>query len=300
MQHKHIKVGGGITKELTIGNDLPFTLISGPCQLQSRDLALKICEKMTKITEKLGIQYIFKASFDKANRNSISGKRGIGFEEGMKIFDEIRETFKVPVITDVHTNEQPAMVAPHVDMLQQPAFLIRQTDLSVAIAKNGKACNLKKGQFQAPADMKNIIGKFEEAGNTNVCLTERGVSFGYGDLIVDPRSMIIMAQTGYPVVIDATHAVQKPSAMGSFSGGQAEMAQIIARSSLSSGVVAGVFMETHPEPLTGGSDTYNMIPLMYMEEILKQLQAIDNVSKENQAKFIDWNQEGKPIDEINV
>ena len=166
--------------------------------------------------------------------------------------------------------------------------------------KTDKTCNLKKGQFQAPADMKNIVGKFEEAGNTNVCLTERGVSFGYGDLIVDPRSMIIMAQTGYPVVIDATHAVQKPSAMGSFSGGQAEMAQIIARSSLSSGVVGGVFMETHPEPLTGGSDTYNMIPLMYMEEILKQLQAIDNVSKENQAKFIDWNQEGKPIDEINV
>ena len=295
MKAKHIKVGGGITREITMGNDLPFTLMAGPCQLQSRDLAMKICEKLTKITEKLGIQYIFKASFDKANRNSINGARGIGLEKGMEIFDELRKTFGTPVLTDVHTNEMPAIVAPHVDMLQQPAFLIRQTDLSVAMAKTGKACNLKKAQFQAPTDMKNIIGKFEDSGNTNLCLTERGTSFGYGDLVVDPRSMVIMAQTGYPVVMDATHAVQKPSAMGASSGGQAEMAPFIARSALSSGLVGGLFIETHPEPLTGGSDIHNMIPLMYMEELLKQWQEIDHVCKENQSRFEDWNQEGEKI-----
>lgn len=298
MNFKHIKVGGGEVKEIIIGNDLPFTLMAGPCQLQSRDLAMKICERLVKITEKLKINYIFKASFDKANRNSINGKRGIGIEEGMKIFEELRKTFKVPVLTDVHTNEQPALVAPHVDMLQQPAFLIRQTDLSVAMAKTGKACNLKKGQFQAPAEMQNIIGKFEEAGNTNICLTERGTSFGYGDLIVDPRSFVIMAQTGYPVIMDATHSVQKPAAMGSSSGGQAELAPFMARAALSSGMVGGLFIETHPEPLNGGSDIHNMIPLMYMEELLKQWQEIDNVCKANQSIFEGWDQNGKPIDQI--
>ncbi len=300
MKAKHIKVGGGDVKEITIGNDLPFTLMAGPCQLQSRDLAMKICEKLSKITEKLGIQYIFKASFDKANRNSINGKRGIGIEEGMKIFDELRSTFKVPVLTDVHTNEQPALVAPHVDMLQQPAFLIRQTDLSIAIAKTGKACNLKKAQFQAPTDMKNIIEKYEDSGNTNICLTERGASFGYGDLVVDPRSIVIMAQTGYPVIMDATHSVQKPSAMGSSSGGQAEMAPFMARIALSTGMTAGLFIETHPEPLTGGSDTHNMIPLMYMEELLKQWQEIDYVCKKNQSIFENWDQNGMPIDKIEI
>ena len=296
MKAKHVIVGDGkLTNKLTIGNDLPFTLMAGPCQLQTRDWAMAICEKMVKITEKLKIQYIFKASFDKANRNSVSGARGIGFEEGMRIFDEIRKTFKVPVLTDVHNTEQPALVAPHVDMLQQPAFLIRQTDLSAAIAKAGKACNLKKAQFQAPGDMKNIIGKYEEAGNVNVCLTERGASFGYGDLIVDTRSYVIMAQTGYPVVIDATHAVQKPAAMGSSSGGEAAMAPFIARAALSTGLVGGVFLETHCEPLKGGSDIHNMIPLNYMEEVLKQLKAIDDVSKANQSRYDDWNQEGKPL-----
>ena len=298
MKIKHIKVGGGAVKEVTIGNDLPFTLMSGPCQLQNRDLAMKICETLTKITEKLGIQYIFKASFDKANRNSINGKRGIGFEEGMKIFDEIRSTFRVPVLTDVHNEEQPALVAPHVDMLQQPAFLIRQTDLSAAIAKAGKVCNLKKAQFQAPTDMKNIIEKYEDSGNSNLCLTERGTSFGYGDLIVDPRSFIIMADTGYPVIMDATHSVQKPAAMGSSSGGEARMAPIIVRAALSTGVVGGLFIETHSEPLTGGSDIHNMIPLMYMEELLKQWQEIDNVCKANKSRFEDWDQNGMPVDEI--
>ena len=298
MKAKHIKVGGGITREVVIGNDLPFTLISGPCQLQSRDLAMKIAEYMTKLTQKLGIQYIFKASFDKANRNSINGARGIGLEEGMKIFDEIRKTFGTPVLTDVHTNEQPAIVAPHVDMLQQPAFMIRQTDLSLAIAKAGKACNLKKAQFMAPKDIKNIIEKYESAGNDNICLTERGSCFGYGDLVVDPRSFVIMSQTGYPVVMDATHSVQKPAGMGTESGGEANMAPIMARVALSTGRVAALFIETHSEPLTGGSDRQNMIPLMYMEELLKQWQEIDHVCKENQSRFDDWDQNGMPIDEI--
>lgn len=300
MNFKHVKVGGGVTKEVTIGNDLPFTLIAGPCQLQSRDLAMKICEYLKELTNKLGIQYIFKASFDKANRNSIHGKRGIGIEEGMKIFDELRKTFGVPVLTDVHTNEQPTIVAPHVDMLQQPAFLVRQTDLSIAIAKTGKACNIKKAQFQAPTDMKNIVEKYENSGNTNICLTERGTSFGYGDLIVDPRSIVIMAQTGYPVVMDATHSVQKPAAMGSSSGGQAEMAPFIARTALSTGMVAGLFIETHPEPLTGGSDIHNMIPLMYMEELLKQWQEIDNICKVNKSRFENWDQNGMPIEKMKM
>ncbi|MDR3290208.1 MAG: 3-deoxy-8-phosphooctulonate synthase [Rickettsiales bacterium] len=296
MKIKHIKVGGGITNEVTVGNDLPFALMSGPCQLQDRDLALKICEKLVKITEKLKIPYIFKASWDKANRNSINGKRGIGFEKGMEIFDEIRKTFKVPVLTDVHNDQQPALVASHVDMLQQPAFLIRQTDLSVAIAKTGKACNLKKAQFQAPQEMKNIIEKYVEVGNDNVLLTERGSSFGYGALVVDTRSYVIMAETGYPVVCDATHAVQNPAANGSSSGGEGRMAPYIARAALSTGLVGGLFVETHPEPLLkGGSDTMNMIPLEYMEELLKQWQELDFVAKRNQSIYEEWKQEGKEI-----
>ncbi len=295
MENKHIKVGGGITKEITMGNDLPFTLIAGPCQLQNRDLALKIAEYMKNLTEKLGINYIFKASFDKANRNSVNGARGIGIEAGIKIFDEIRSTFHIPVITDVHTEEQASIIAPHVDMIQQPAFLIRQTDLSSAIAKTGKACNLKKAQFMAPKDMKNVIGKYEANGNTNLCLTERGTSFGYGTLIVDNTGLITMAETGYPVVIDATHSVQKPAAMGDSSGGEGRMAPIIARAALSTGHIAGVFIETHPEPLKGGSDIWNAIPLMYMEEVLTQLKAIDTVAKANLPRLEDWVQEGQAI-----
>ena len=301
MKFKHIKIGGGEVKEITMGNDLPFVLIAGPCQLQTRDLALKICEKLVKITEKLHIPYVFKASFDKANRNSIDTPRGVDIDYGMKIFDEIRSTFKVPVLTDVHTNEQPAIVAPHVDIMQQPAFLARQTDLSIAIAKTGKVCNIKKGQFMSPSDMKNIIEKYEKSGNFNLCLTDRGASFGYGDLIADPRAIIVMAETGYPVIMDTTHAVQKPAGMGSTSGGRAELAPFIARSALASGLLGGVFAETHPEPLLkGGSDNHNMIPLMYMEELLKQWQEIDNVCKANRSRFEDWNQEGKPIEEIEA
>ncbi|MDR2526334.1 MAG: 3-deoxy-8-phosphooctulonate synthase [Rickettsiales bacterium] len=299
MEYKHVKVGDGkIAKEVIIGNDLPFVLISGPCQLQSEYLAMKIAEKLVRMTEELKIQYIFKASFDKANRNSIKSDRGVAIDEGMKIFDKIRETFKCPILTDVHTNEMPEIVASHVDMLQQPAFLIRQTDLSIAIAKTGKACNLKKGQFQAPWDMKNIIEKFELSGNENICLTERGVTFGYGDLIVDTRSLVYMSETGYPIIMDATHSVQKPSAMGDSSGGESRMAQYMARAALSTGVTAGLFIETHPEPLEkGGSDKMNMIPLMYMEELLKQWQEIDNVSKANLC-IAEWEQKGVDIENI--
>ncbi|MBR1545083.1 MAG: 3-deoxy-8-phosphooctulonate synthase [Alphaproteobacteria bacterium] len=278
-----------------MGNDLPFTLIAGPCQLQEEELALKIAKYMKELTEKLGIQYIFKASFDKANRNSINGARGVGIETGIKIFDRIRSELGIPVITDVHTEEQAGIIAPHVDMIQQPAFLIRQTDLSAAIAKTGKACNLKKAQFMAPKDMKNIITKYEHFNNNNICLTERGTSFGYGALVVDTTGLITMAETGYPVVIDATHSVQKPAAMGEASGGEGRMAPIIARAALSTGHVAAVFIETHPEPLKGGSDIMNAIPLMYMEETLKQLKAIDNVAKANLPRLEDWVQEGKAI-----
>ncbi len=295
MENKHIKVGGGIVKEVTMGNDLPFTLIAGPCQLQDEELALKIAKYMKELTEKLGIQYIFKASFDKANRNSINGARGVGIETGIKIFDRIRNELGIPVITDVHTEEQAAIIAPHVDMIQQPAFLIRQTDLSAAIAKTGKACNLKKAQFMAPKDMKNVIGKYEHFENYNLCLTERGTSFGYGALVVDTTGLITMAETGYPVVIDATHSVQKPAAMGESSGGEGRMAPIIARAALSTGHVGGVFIETHPEPLKGGSDIWNAIPLMYMEEVLTQLKTIDDVAKSNLPRLEDWVQEGKAI-----
>ncbi len=296
MQFNHVKIGSGDVKEVIMGGDLPFVLIAGPCQMQDRDLAMKIAEYLVKLTDKLGIQYIFKASFDKANRNAMKGARGVGMEYAIPVFEEIRKTFNCPVMTDVHTNEQPAMIAPYVDMIQQPAFLIRQTDLSVAIAKTGKVANLKKAQFQSPWDMKNIIGKYEDSGNKNLCLTERGTSFGYGDLIVDTRSYISMAKTGYPVVIDVTHSVQKPAMMGDSSGGDGWMAPAIARAGLATGLIGGLYIETHPEPLKGGSDKMNMIPLMYMEEVLKQFQAIDETAKANPMREEDdWKQDGQPL-----
>ncbi|MDR1008896.1 MAG: 3-deoxy-8-phosphooctulonate synthase [Rickettsiales bacterium] len=288
---KHVKIGG-----FEMGNDLPFTLIAGNCQMQSRDLSMKTAEKLKEICTRLKINLVFKNSYDKANRNALTGERGVGLDYAIPVFDEIRKTFDLPIMTDVHTEEQVAIVAPHVDMLQQPAFLIRQTDLSVAIAKTGKVCSLKKAQFQSPFDMKNIIGKFEGSGNSSLCLTERGTSFGYGDLIVDIRSYVILAEYGYPVVCDATHSVQKPGGMGSSSGGEAYMAPIIARAALSTGLCSAIYIETHPEPLKGGSDMHNMIPLMYMEECLKQLKDIDAAAKANPSRRAeDWDQNGKPI-----
>ncbi|MDR1476951.1 MAG: 3-deoxy-8-phosphooctulonate synthase [Rickettsiales bacterium] len=295
-QSKHITVGGTDVNQVVMGNDLPFTLIAGNCQMQSRDLSMKTCEYLVKLCEKLKIGFVFKNSYDKANRNALKGDRGVGLEYAMPVFDEIRKTFKCPVLTDVHTEEQAATVAPHVDVEQQPAFLVRQTDLTVAIAKNARAINIKKSQFQAPGEMGNIIGKAEASGNTNIMLTERGSCFGYGNLVVDTRSYVIMSETGYPVVCDATHSVQRPAAMGSSSGGDGWMAPYIARAALATGRIAALFIETHPEPLEGGSDRMNMIPLMYMEEILKQFKAVDEAAKANPARAeSDWNQAGAPI-----
>ncbi|MDR1694253.1 MAG: 3-deoxy-8-phosphooctulonate synthase [Lactobacillaceae bacterium] len=288
---KRIKVGG-----FEIGNDLPFTLVAGQCQMQDRDLSLKTAEHLVKICEKLKINFIFKNSYDKANRNSVTGARGVGLEYALPVFEEIKKTFGCPIMTDVHNEEQAAIVAPYVDIIQQPAFLIRQTDLSVAIAKTGKVCSLKKMQMMAAGDMKNVIGKYEANGNKNLILTDRGVSFGYGDLIVDIRNYVEMAETGYPIMCDATHSVQKPGGMGTSSGGDAFLAPIITRAALSTGLLGAVYVETHSEPLKGGSDIHNMVPLMYMKELLAQWKAIDEAAKANPSRRQDdWNQTGQPI-----
>ncbi len=262
-----------------LGNKLPLTLIAGPCQIQSKEHAVELAGKLVELTKKLGINYIFKASFDKANRTSINGARGVGIEEGIRTFDEIKKLYGCPIVTDVHEREQCALVAPHVDMLQIPAFLCRQTDLVVAAAKTGKVVNIKKGQFLAPWDMKNIVKKSVDSGNNNVCITERGTSFGYNTLITDMRGLPQMARdTGCPIIFDATHSVQQPGGMGSCSGGQGEFAPILARAAVAVGV-AVVFIETHEDPSKSPSDGPNMIPLHDMEKVLSDLMAYDAVTK---------------------
>ncbi len=274
MQNRLIRVG-----EITFSNDLPFVLIGGPCQLESLDHTIDLAGKIVEITNKLSIPYIFKASFDKANRTSISGARGVGLEKAMDIFKAVKKQFGCPVITDVHEPGQCAPVAEVVDMLQIPAFLCRQTDLVVAAAKTGKPLNIKKGQFLAPWDMKNVVTKADQSGNTNVLVTERGVSFGYNTLVVDMRSLPIMAQqTGCPVVIDATHSVQQPGGQGTSTGGQREFAPVLARAAVAVGV-AGVFIETHQDPDKSPSDGPNMIPLAELEGVLASLKAIDRLVK---------------------
>ncbi len=274
MQNRLVRVG-----EITFSNDLPFVLIGGPCQLESLDHTIDLAGKIVEITNKLGIPYIFKASFDKANRTSISGARGVGLEKAMDIFKAVKKQFGCPVITDVHEPGQCAPVAEVVDMLQIPAFLCRQTDLVVAAAKTGKPLNIKKGQFLAPWDMKNVVTKADQSGNTNVLVTERGVSFGYNTLVVDMRSLPIMAQqTGCPVVIDATHSVQQPGGQGTSTGGQREFAPVLARAAVAVGV-AGVFIETHQDPDKSPSDGPNMIPLAELEGVLASLKAIDRLVK---------------------
>lgn len=274
MQNRLVRVG-----EITFSNDLPFVLIGGPCQLESLDHTIDLAGKIVEITNKLGIPYIFKASFDKANRTSISGARGVGLEKAMDIFKAVKKQFGCPVITDVHEPGQCAPVAEVVDMLQIPAFLCRQTDLVVAAAKTGKPLNIKKGQFLAPWDMKNVVTKADQSGNTNVLVTERGVSFGYNTLVVDMRSLPIMAQqTGCPVVIDATHSVQQPGGQGTSTGGQREFAPVLARAAVAVGV-AGVFIETHQDPDKSPSDGPNMIPLAELESVLASLKAIDRLVK---------------------
>jgi 2-dehydro-3-deoxyphosphooctonate aldolase (KDO 8-P synthase) len=270
---RHIKINN-----ITIGNDLPFVLIAGPCQVESRDHTMFMAEALIKITEKLKIPFIYKSSYDKANRTSISGKRGLGLLKTLPIFDEIRGDLGVPVLTDVHNEEQCEVVAPHVDILQIPAFLCRQTDMLMAAAKTGKIINIKKGQFLAPWDMKNVVDKMDYAGNENVILTERGVSFGYNTLVTDMRALPIMAETGCPVVIDATHSVQQPGGQGKASGGERRFVPTIARAAVAVGV-AGVFLETHQDPDKAPSDGPNMVKLEDMEALLRQLKEFDAIAK---------------------
>jgi len=261
-----------------IGNDKPFTLIAGPCQLENEEHALKISSELKKITGDLGINLIYKTSFDKANRTSLKGKRGMGLEKSLPIFDKIRNEVGLPVLTDVHTAEQCTTVANHVDVLQIPAFLCRQTDLLIAAAKTGKIINVKKGQFLAPWDMANVIKKIEDSGNKNILLTERGASFGYNTLVSDMRSIPIMAKNGYPVIFDATHSVQQPGGLGEKSGGQREFVEYLARAAVAVGV-AGVFIETHQDPDNAPSDGPNMVPLNKLESLISQLVEIDNLVK---------------------
>lgn len=272
-QIRHIKAGN-----VTLGNDLPLALIAGPCQMESRDHAFYMVERLLKITRKLGIPFIYKSSFDKANRTSISGKRGIGLVKAMPVFDEIRQQFGVPVLTDVHSEEQCDIVGQHVDILQIPAFLCRQTDMLLAAAKTGKVINIKKGQFLAPWDMANVVAKMDYAGNHNVVLTERGASFGYNTLISDMRALPIMAETGCPVIFDATHSVQQPGGQGGASGGQRQYVSTLAKAAVAVGV-AGVFMETHQDPDNAPSDGPCMMVLDDMEGLLGLLKKYDDLAK---------------------
>ena len=261
-----------------ISNNKKISLISGPCQLETEQHAMDIAGKIKDIASKFEIGFIYKTSFDKANRTSLKGKRGAGLEKSLPIFDKIRNDLKIPVLTDIHAIDQCEKVAKHVDVLQIPAFLCRQTDLLIAAAKTGKIINVKKGQFLAPWDMINVIKKIEDSGNKNILITERGASFGYNTLVSDMRSLPIMAKTGYPVIFDATHSVQQPGGMGDKSGGQREFVEYLARAAIAVGV-ASVFMETHPDPDNAPSDGPNMVPLSKMESLLKQLISIDKLIK---------------------
>ena len=274
MENKIVKCG-----KLTISNSSPFTLIAGPCQLENEKHALDVASKLKEITQKLNIGLIYKTSFDKANRTSLKGKRGAGLEKSLPVFDKIRKEVEIPVLTDVHTIEQCEVVSKHVDVLQIPAFLCRQTDLLIAAAKTGKIINVKKGQFLAPWDMENVTKKIEDSGNKNILVTERGASFGYNTLVSDMRSLPIMAKNGYPVVFDATHSVQQPGGMGNRSGGQREFVEYLARAAVAVGGAA-IFMETHPDPDNAPSDGPTMVPLMKMPNLLKKLLEIDKLIKD--------------------
>jgi 2-dehydro-3-deoxyphosphooctonate aldolase (KDO 8-P synthase) len=265
-------------QNLTISNAHPFALIAGPCQMESREHAFEVCGKLKEITDKLGIPFIYKTSFDKANRTSLKGKRGMGLEKALPVFEALKKEFGCPTLTDIHEREQCAEVASVVDVLQIPAFLCRQTDLLIAAAESGAVVNVKKGQFLAPWDMKNVAQKIADSGNERILLTERGVSFGYNTLVVDMRALPQMAETGYPVIIDATHAVQQPGGQGTSSGGDRRFAPVIARAAIAVGV-AGVFIETHPDPDSAPSDGPNMIPLHQMHDLLAELQEFDKVAK---------------------
>ena len=271
--NKEVVVGN-----VTFSNDAPFSLIAGPCQMESRAHALEMAAAVKEIAGNLGIPVVFKSSFDKANRTSLTGKRGIGLKEALPVFAEVRETFGMPVITDIHNEAQCAPVAEVVDILQIPAFLCRQTDLLVAAARTGRTVNVKKGQFLAPWDMANVLAKIVESGNPNVLLTERGASFGYNTLVTDMRSLPIMARTGAPVVFDATHSVQQPGGQGASAGGDRTMVPVLARAAAAAGI-AGLFIETHDDPDNAPSDGPNMVPLKDLGALLAQVRDIDRVVK---------------------
>lgn len=265
-------------KNYHIANDRPLTLISGPCAIESQAHAFDMAEAILAITQKLGMNFIYKSSFDKANRTSLSTGRGIGMAQGLQILADVREKFGVPVLTDVHDAAQCAPTAAAVDVLQIPAFLCRQTDLLLAAGQTGKVIHVKKGQFLAPWDMKNVAAKIATTGNDNIMLCERGASFGYNTLVSDMRSLPIMAQTGYPVIFDATHSVQQPGGQGEKSGGQREFVPVLARAAIAVGV-AGVFIETHENPDCAPSDGPNMVPLKQMPELLATLWEFDKLAK---------------------
>ena len=273
VQPRRVHIGN-----LTIGNDRPLALLAGPCALESRQHALEMSHALTELTARLGIGLIYKTSFDKANRTSISSVRGLGLNESLPILAEVREKYGCPVITDVHEPPQCAPVAEAVDVLQIPAFLCRQTDLLLAAGQTGRAVNVKKGQFLAPWDMKNVAAKLASTGNENILLCERGASFGYNTLVSDMRSIPIMAETGYPIVFDATHSVQQPGGQGTSSGGQRAFVRVLARAAVAVGV-AGVFIETHQDPDRAPSDGPNMVPLKEFEALVAELQDFDRLAK---------------------
>ena len=275
MSGRTVKVGS-----LALGNDKPFVLIAGPCAMESREHALEMAEALTGMCGDLGIGFIYKSSFDKANRTSVNSGRGVGMEKGLPILAEVRETFGCSVLTDVHESRQCAPVGEYVDILQIPAFLCRQTDLLLAAAATGKSVNVKKGQFLAPWEMANVAEKVASSGNENILLTDRGTSFGYNMLVSDMRGLPTMARTGYPIIFDATHSVQQPGGQGGTSGGQREFVPVLARAAISLGI-AGVFIETHQDPMSAPSDGPNMVPLAEMRSLLETLKAFDTLAKAN-------------------
>jgi len=278
MTDRHVRIGAPEGPGFDVGNDLPFALIAGPCALESRGHAFDMAGALKEICGRLGLNLVYKTSFDKANRTSAGSTRGMGLEAALPIFSDLRRELGLAVVTDVHLPEHCAMVAPAVDMLQIPAFLCRQTDLLVAAAETGKVIHVKKGQFLAPWDMRNVAQKLSGAGNDRILLCERGASFGYNTLVTDFRGLPIMRQTGYPVVFDATHSVQQPGGQGDRSGGQREFVPVLARAAVAVGVAA-LFMETHQDPDNAPSDGPNMVPLHEMEPLLRRLQAFDRIAK---------------------
>lgn len=276
---KDVKIGG-----LTVSNDRPLVVIAGPCQLESRDHAMMIATEMAKACDQAGAQFIFKASYDKANRTSLKGKRGLGIEAGLKILEEVRAEIGCPVLTDIHDAEQARIAGAVVDVIQIPAFLCRQTDLLLAAGETGCVVNIKKGQFLAPWDMPNVAEKVASTGNEKILLTERGTSFGYNTLVADMRGLPEMAKTGYPVIMDATHSVQQPGGQGGSSGGQREFAPVMARAAVSLGI-AGVFIETHEAPDSAPSDGPNMIPLKDMPKLVQVLMEFDRIAKDEPIRL---------------